>query len=411
MISVAQYAPPCSLTIPGGEFIWKDDGKQLFQDRVAGCTAYHEVHQLLAQSNKGRGKGHRTELRPRAAHRFVTLPEDSAEPPEAVGFDEPRAAAMGEICSMTGCSRWGRDEDVVSSKGSVSSWIHFVRNSNAPHVGRGNELPGWAGDCRRPRRGDALRVLVRIGRARLQTLPSSSTSTNPGSVPPAMSKFTPSPQEVALVNQIFAQADTQKIGVVTGDAAVKIFGGTKLPPTILAEVWNLADEDNKGVLTRKDVAVAVRLLGHAQRGERITEAHIHQRKSRAPAFRSLTSPLIPDVSKRDPLRLLKALMRPSPANGPARRQPSHHHRVQLLASRRSLPLIKPSSRNCFTAAAPQMAFSVVCTRTALAASVVPDCTLCRRQSAGSVRKVQVASRQTLSNLVSSPRHNSVRASD
>lgn len=96
-----------------------------------------------------------------------------------------------------------------------------------------------------------------------------------------MSKFTPSPQEVALVNQIFTQADAQKIGVVNGEAAVKIFSGSKLSPSVLAEIWNLADEDNKGVLTRKDVAVAIRLLGHAQRGERVTEAHIHQRKHRS----------------------------------------------------------------------------------------------------------------------------------
>jgi hypothetical protein len=113
----------------------------------------------------------------------------------------------------------------------------------------------------------------------LQTFPS--TSTKPGLLLPAMSKFTPSPQEVALVNQIFAQADTQKIGVVTGENAVKIFNGSKLPPSVLADIWNLADEDNKGVLTRRDVAVAVRLLGHAQRGEHITEALIHKREFQA----------------------------------------------------------------------------------------------------------------------------------
>ena len=93
-----------------------------------------------------------------------------------------------------------------------------------------------------------------------------------------MSKFTPTPAEVALVNQIFTQADTQKLGVITGDAAVKIFNGPKLPPSMLAEIWNLADEDNNGVLTRKGVAVAIRLLGHAQRGEKITEASVLQRE-------------------------------------------------------------------------------------------------------------------------------------
>lgn len=93
-----------------------------------------------------------------------------------------------------------------------------------------------------------------------------------------MSKFTPSSAEVALVNQIFAQADTQKLGVITGEAAVKIFSGSKLSPAVLAEIWNLADDENNGVLTRKGVAVAVRLLGHAQRGENVTEALVNKRE-------------------------------------------------------------------------------------------------------------------------------------
>ncbi|KAH9857811.1 hypothetical protein C2E23DRAFT_720331 [Lenzites betulinus] len=91
-----------------------------------------------------------------------------------------------------------------------------------------------------------------------------------------MSKFTPTPAELALINNIFAQADPQKLGVVTGDAAVKVLSGSKLPPSVLAEVWNLADEDNNGVLTRKGVGIAVRLLGHAQRGEHVSEALVNK---------------------------------------------------------------------------------------------------------------------------------------
>ena len=120
-----------------------------------------------------------------------------------------------------------------------------------------------------------------------------------------MSKFTPSAAEVALVNQIFSQADAQKIGVVTGEAAVKVFSGTKLSPSVLAEIWNLADEDNNGVLTRKGVAIAVRLLGHAQRGERVTDALIHKRTlfhHALPLIRSYYS----SHAKRDHPRPLKA---------------------------------------------------------------------------------------------------------
>jgi hypothetical protein len=90
--------------------------------------------------------------------------------------------------------------------------------------------------------------------------------------------FTPSPVELALVAQIFAKADPQKIGILTGDAALKVFGGAKLPPTVLGEIWSIADEDNNGWLPRKGVAIAVRLMGWAQKGEKVTEALVTRRE-------------------------------------------------------------------------------------------------------------------------------------
>ncbi|KAL1746995.1 hypothetical protein HDZ31DRAFT_32999 [Schizophyllum fasciatum] len=88
--------------------------------------------------------------------------------------------------------------------------------------------------------------------------------------------FSPTPAELALVNQIFAQGDPQKLGVLTGEVAVRIFGGAKLPPAVLGEVWNIADEDNKGWLSKKGVAVAVRLMGWAQKGEKVTSALLNK---------------------------------------------------------------------------------------------------------------------------------------
>ncbi|EIW60637.1 uncharacterized protein TRAVEDRAFT_146188 [Trametes versicolor FP-101664 SS1] len=145
-----------------------------------------------------------------------------------------------------------------------------------------------------------------------------------------MSKFTPTPQELALVNTIFTQADAQKIGVVTGDAAVKIFSGSKLPPSVLAEVWNLADEDNNGVLTRKGVGIAVRLLGHAQRGERLSEALVSKpgpiptieglppvatpSSSGVPPARS-PPPGFPPITPQDKAKFLKLFLGCHPVNG------------------------------------------------------------------------------------------------
>lgn len=90
--------------------------------------------------------------------------------------------------------------------------------------------------------------------------------------------FVPTTTELALVNQIFAQADTQKIGILTGDVAVKIFQGAKLPPNVLGEIWSIADDDNSGFLTKKGVTIAVRLMGHAQKGHKVDRSLVNKRE-------------------------------------------------------------------------------------------------------------------------------------
>ena len=45
-----------------------------------------------------------------------------------------------------------------------------------------------------------------------------------------------SPEEKRLFGQLFNAADADKIGVVTGEVAVKFFEKTRLPPDILGEV-------------------------------------------------------------------------------------------------------------------------------------------------------------------------------
>ena len=94
-----------------------------------------------------------------------------------------------------------------------------------------------------------------------------------------MSSFSPTQAELALVNSIFAVADPQKLGIVTGDKAVETFKGANLPPALLGEVWAIADKENNGFLTRKGVAIAVRLIGHAQKGESIKDSLIDRRAS------------------------------------------------------------------------------------------------------------------------------------
>ena len=90
--------------------------------------------------------------------------------------------------------------------------------------------------------------------------------------------FSPTHGEVALVNQIFTKHDPQKFGVITGEVAVKIFGGANLSATALSQIWGIADAGNQGFLTRKGVSVAVRLLGWAQKGEAISAELVNKRE-------------------------------------------------------------------------------------------------------------------------------------
>jgi epidermal growth factor receptor substrate 15 len=82
------------------------------------------------------------------------------------------------------------------------------------------------------------------------------------------SGFTATPAEIALVNQIFALHDPQKLGILTGDVAVRAFSGAKLPPATLGEIWGISDDENNGWLSRKGVAMALRLIAWAQKGEK-----------------------------------------------------------------------------------------------------------------------------------------------
>lgn len=100
---------------------------------------------------------------------------------------------------------------------------------------------------------------------------------------------TQSPAEQALVQQLFSIVDTQKLGIITGDAALQAFGKTNLPPAVLGEIWSIADKDNNGFLTKKDVLVALRLIGHAQKGEPVTEDLLNRRRWRFVYSESLSS--------------------------------------------------------------------------------------------------------------------------
>ena len=87
-----------------------------------------------------------------------------------------------------------------------------------------------------------------------------------------------SPDERRLFGQLFAQADTDKIGVVTGERAVSFFEKTRLPSDVLGEIWQIADEENRGLLTPAGFGIVLRLIGYAQAGRAVSRELALKRK-------------------------------------------------------------------------------------------------------------------------------------
>lgn len=85
------------------------------------------------------------------------------------------------------------------------------------------------------------------------------------------SGFVPSPQEITLTNQIFEKYGAQQLDKITEANAVEFFRSSGLTDQVLQTVWGIAHNGDNGFLTRNGVQIALRLIGHAQRGERVTD--------------------------------------------------------------------------------------------------------------------------------------------
>ncbi|OXV06027.1 hypothetical protein Egran_06203 [Elaphomyces granulatus] len=69
-----------------------------------------------------------------------------------------------------------------------------------------------------------------------------------------------SPQEKAGYDNVFTAVDVAKAGMISGDQAVAFFGNAKLAEDVLAQIWDLADIDADGQLTKDEFAVAMYLV-------------------------------------------------------------------------------------------------------------------------------------------------------
>lgn len=75
------------------------------------------------------------------------------------------------------------------------------------------------------------------------------------------------PQEKVHFDSIFNTVDSAKIGMISGDQAVAFFMNAQLPEEVLAQIWDLADIDADGQLTKDEFAVAMYLVRQQRSGK------------------------------------------------------------------------------------------------------------------------------------------------
>ena len=72
-----------------------------------------------------------------------------------------------------------------------------------------------------------------------------------------------SPEETRLVELILAKDGHDTL---SPDSAIEALQSSGLSPDVLATIWDLVDDGQKGFLSKDDLAKAIRVIGWAQRG-------------------------------------------------------------------------------------------------------------------------------------------------
>ncbi|KAI4247373.1 MAG: hypothetical protein LQ352_006168 [Teloschistes flavicans] len=134
-----------------------------------------------------------------------------------------------------------------------------------------------------------------------------------------------SPEERRYFGQLFSAADTDKIGVVTGEHAVKFFEKTRLQPATLGEIWQIADTENRGLLTPPGFGLVLRLIGYAQAGRPISAQLALKPGGPLPRFDGIPLPTNP------PQNLGAAPLQPQ-NSGPIRVPPLTQDKVAQYSS-------------------------------------------------------------------------------
>ncbi|KAK7693155.1 hypothetical protein QCA50_002721 [Cerrena zonata] len=150
----------------------------------------------------------------------------------------------------------------------------------------------------------------------------------------AITEFVPTPAESELVKQIFDIGDTMRTGSISAISASKIFTGAGIYPSVMSDIWQIANVEESDTLSRQVVAIAVRLAGHAQSKPRAEiDVSLVNTPAPLPTFRGLesspaisasasgsnqagpSSPPLPPLTPEDRAKFLKIFFNTGPNSG------------------------------------------------------------------------------------------------
>ncbi|KAJ1980104.1 hypothetical protein H4R35_001245 [Dimargaris xerosporica] len=86
--------------------------------------------------------------------------------------------------------------------------------------------------------------------------------------------WAPTSAEAECYARLFRTVDTDNAGHIMGHQAVPFFTKSGLPPTVLGEIWELADTQHNGRLDPTAFSIAMKLIALAQNGEQATLANL-----------------------------------------------------------------------------------------------------------------------------------------
>lgn len=107
------------------------------------------------------------------------------------------------------------------------------------------------------------------------------------------------PQEKAAYSHLFSLADSDSLGVVTGERAVAFFEKTHVPANVLGEIWQIADTENRGLLTKPGFCMVLRLIGWYQGGSQ-PSTELAFKPAPLPKFDGISLPQAPQGTGQQP---------------------------------------------------------------------------------------------------------------